>query len=66
LQTPVDAVQLLDLQGRKVDGIQLSQVSNGIGLEIPSNVSQGLYILQIVSQNKIQHFNVASEIEFSS
>lgn len=59
LQTPVDAVQLLDLQGRKVDGIQLSQVSNGIGFEIPSNVSQGLYILQIVSKSKIQHFNIA-------
>ncbi len=59
LQTSVDAIQLLDLQGRMVDGFQLSQVSNGIELEIPSNISQGLYILQIVSQNKIQHFNVA-------
>lgn len=59
LQSSVNSIQLLDLQGRTIEKFQLSQGSNGIGFEIPSTISPGMYIIQIASQNKTQHFNVS-------
>jgi uncharacterized delta-60 repeat protein len=59
LKSSVSSIQFLDLQGRTIEKFQISQGSNGIGFEVPSNISQGLYIIQIVSQNKIQHFNIS-------
>jgi uncharacterized delta-60 repeat protein len=59
LNSSVGSIQLLDLQGRTIVESQLNQVSSGHGFEIPSNISSGMYIIQISSQNKIQHFNVS-------
>jgi uncharacterized delta-60 repeat protein len=59
LNSSVNSIQLLDLQGRSIENLQVGQLPDGLGFEIPSNISQGLYILQVVSKNGIQHFNIS-------
>ena len=59
LQSSLNNVQLIDLQGRIVDNLQVNQTLSGVGFEIPSNIAPGMYIVEVVLKNGIQHFNLS-------